>query len=80
MQCKLHWGRGGISLAVNFALYRGLRLRIGRNCCMVGTVPSAVIDGAGTIPGVLWMTFFLSLRKLDRLSHLEVENGAGSRS
>jgi MFS family permease len=39
-----------------------------------GTVPSVVIGGAGTIlVVVLWMTLFPGLRKLDRLSDLEVE-------
>ena len=43
-----------------------------------GTVPSVVIGGAGTIlVVVLWMMLFPGLRTLDKLSDLEVAQGAG---
>ena len=46
-----------------------------------GTVPSVVIGGAGTIlVAVLWMVLFPGLRKLDRLSDVEVERTQASDS
>jgi MFS family permease len=71
--------RGRVS-AVN-SLFIGASNELGEfesgvTAAWFGTVPSVVIGGAGTIlVVVLWMTFFPSLRKLDRLSDLEFENG-----
>ena len=69
--------RGRVS-AVN-SLFIGASNELGEfesgvTAAWFGTVPSVVIGGAGTIAVVvLWMMLFPGLRKLDRLSDLEVE-------
>jgi MFS family permease len=74
--------RGRVS-AVN-SLFIGASNQLGEfesglTAAWFGTVPSVVVGGAGSIlVVVLWMTFFPSLRKLNRLSDLGIENEAGA--
>jgi hypothetical protein len=70
--------RGRVS-AVN-SLFIGASNELGEfesgvTAAWFGTVPSVVIGGVGTIlVVVLWMMLFPGLRKLDRLSDLQVES------
>jgi MFS family permease len=74
--------RGRVS-AVN-SLFIGASNELGEfesgvTAAWFGTVPSVVIGGAGTILVVLlWMALFPGLRRLDRLSDLELDRGLTS--